>query len=520
LGALAAAVAASAGLAESSAASVYALLLYVTVFVVSTCGLVYQMLAGAVASYLLGDSVTHFSLVLGVFLAALGLGAWLSRFVEQSPGRAFVEVSYTAAVVGGVAIEILFVAFSRSRFFQPTLYGLVVANGVLVGFELPLLMRILRRHVAMPQLLARALAVDYAGAVLGSLAFSLIVVPRLGFVRTALLFGTLNAIAALAATWVLGPAVGPPLGLRIKGVAVIAALAVLFAYAGRATAVAEDGMYPDPVIYARQTPYQRIVITAGRGSVQLFLDGNLQFASSDEYRYHEALVHPAFAAAAQHRNILVLGGGDGLAVREVLRHRDVQHVTLVDLDRDMTRLAREFAPITRLNRNSLDDPRVTVINDDAMVWLARERNTFDVAIVDFPDPNNYALGKLYTSRFYALLRDRLAPDGVVAVQSTSPMQARQSYWCVVGTLEAVGFHTLPYHVPVPSFGEWGYVLASRAAIRIPTHTLPGLRYLADDVLATVFVFPRDMTRVPAEVNRLNNQVLVQYYEREWRRYVY
>lgn len=497
----------------------YATLIYLTVFLISTCGLVYQLLAGAVASYLLGDTVTNFSLVVGLYLSALGLGAYLSRYIEQSPGRTFVEVSYSAALVGGVSTELLFLAFARSGFFRPTLFVIIVAGGTLVGLELPLLMRLMRRHVALRELAAKALTVDYAGAVIGSLGFSLVLGPRLGLVRTGLLLGVLNAIAALGATWALGPAVGPPSGLRRKGALVVAVLGGLFLFANRLSAYAEDGIYPDPVIYSRKTPYQRIVMTSGRGSMQLFLDGNLQFASVDEHRYHEALVHPAFAIARARRRVLVLGGGDGLAVREILRYPEVESVTLVDLDEGMTELGRTFEPLVTLNRRSLHSPRVRVINEDAMVWLTHGEQTYDVVIIDFPDPNNFSLGKLYTTRFYTLLRRHLTPDSVVTVQSTSPLTARQSFWCIARTMEAAGFHTRPYHVPVPSFGEWGYVLASMSDLALPRHLdVQGLRYLTDELLPTLFVFARDMERVEAEVNRLNNQVLVQYYEREWRRY--
>ncbi len=492
-------------------------LIFVTVFLLATCGLAYQLLAGAVASYVLGDSVTQFSLVVGTFLSAMGAGAYLSKSIEP-PGRAFVEASLAAAVVGGTSCELLLITFPRSAFFRPMLYGVVFATGALVGVALPLLLRVLRRQMALRELASRALAVDYAGAVVGSLTLSMLAVPKLGIARTALLFGVAQALAALLATYALGPSVGPPRWLRIKCVIAATALFALFLVSPRLAPIAEDAMFPDPVVYAKKSAYQRIVVTSGRGSLQLFLDGNLQFASVDEHRYHEALVHPALAAAARRDHVLVLGGGDGLAVREILRHRDARRITLVDLDPAMTEMARGFAPVLRLNRDSLRDPRVTVVNDDAMVWLTRGSERFDAVIVDFPDPNHFSLGKLYTTRFYALLRARLADGAVVVVQSTSPLAARQSFWCVARTMEAAGFRTRPYHATVPSFGEWGYVLATVGAFR-PFDRMPeGLRYLSDEMLPTLFVFPPDMARVDVDVNRLNNQVLVQYYDREWRRY--
>jgi spermidine synthase len=286
--------------------------------------------------------------------------------------------------------------------------------------------------------------------------------------------------------------------------------------------VADEALLLHPVAFTKQTRYQRIVLTQARSGVSLFLDGNLQFASVDEYRYHEALVHPAFAVAKKMENVLVLGGGDGLAVREILRHPEVKSVTLVDLDEGMTALARELPLLRELNERSLFDPRVRVINDDAMVWIGEDHpdvpKTFDVVIVDFPDPNNFALGKLYTVRFYKLLRARLAEGGVIAVQSTSPLVARRSFWCVVRSIEAAGFVARPYHALVPSFGEWGYVLAGKEALPVPSHVPPGLRYLTDTSVASLFDLAPDMGAVPVEVNRLNNQMLVRYYEEEWQRW--
>ena len=261
------------------------------------------------------------------------------------------------------------------------------------------------------------------------------------------------------------------------------------------------------------------MLTRGRGSFQLFLNGNLQFSSADEYRYHEALVHPAFGLRPEAKRVLICGGGDGLAVREVLKHPSVQEVVLVDLDPAMTGMARQQPMVRQLNGAALDDPRVKVVNADAMVWLQETSGPpFDLAFVDFPDPNTYALGKLYTSRFYRLLQRRLADNAMITVQSTSPLMARQSFWCITTTMEAAGLKVRPYHLAVPSFGVWGFALASKHDFEVPTRVLPGLRHLSDEATAAMFAFPKDMDRVPAEVNRLDNQVLVHLYAREWRRW--
>jgi spermidine synthase len=517
-------------------------ILFLNVLVIATCGLVYELLAGTLASYVLGDSVTQFSLIIGIYLSALGAGAWLSRFVERELARRFVEVELAVAVLGGASAPLLFLSFARLSFFHVVLYAVVFLIGVMVGLEIPLLMRILKDHLDFKELVARVLAFDYAGALIASLLFPIFLVPKLGLVRTSLMFGFLNACVGLWATWLMRPLIsGGVTRLRAQGCVVLALLAVAFIKADAITSLAEDAMFADDIVYSRTTPYQRIVITRNRAGFQLFLNGNLQFSSADEYRYHEALVHPALALASEGgrevRSVLVLGGGDGLALREILKHPTVQEVTLVDLDPDMTKLSARFPPLARLNNNSFADPRVRVVNEDAMIWLERGEpsqesapradshapaeaaKTFDAAIVDFPDPNTFALGKLYTTRFYRLLKSRLGVGAAVSVQSTSPLFARNSFWCIVRTLEAAGFSVRPYYTAVPSFGVWGFALARREPFDIPRRApAVALKFLNDDSLAAMFTLSADLGPVPVEVNRLDNQSLVRYYEAEWRRY--
>jgi spermidine synthase len=493
----------------------------VTVVLVATCGLVYELVAGAVSTYLLGDSVTQLSTVIGVHLSAMGVGAWLSKYVEERVAERFVDCQIAASFVGGLGGPILYLTFAESSHVRLVLYLLVASTGILVGAELPLLMRVLKRRVAFKDVVPRVLSLDYAGALVGALVFALVLLPNLGILRTGIVFGILGVLSGLWGTWVLGTSLEPR-PLRIRGLIALVVLGGALAGSQKIVQVADEALLLHPVAFTKQTQYQRIVLTQARSGVSLFLDGNLQFASIDEYRYHEALVHPAFAVAKKKENVLVLGGGDGLAVREILRHPEVKSVTLVDLDHGMTDLARELPLLRALNESSLYDPRVRVINDDAMVWITEDHpdipKTFDVVIVDFPDPNNFALGKLYTVRFYRLLRERVAEGGVVSVQSTSPLVARRSFWCVVRSIEAAGFVARPYHALVPSFGEWGFVLAAREPLPLPTHVPSGLRYLTDGTVASLFDLAPDMASVPVEVNRLNNQMLVRYYEEEWSRW--
>jgi spermidine synthase len=347
------------------------------------------------------------------------------------------------------------------------------------------------------------------------IAFPLLLVPHLGIVRTGLVFGLMNAAVAVWTLFVFRHEMRRVAAHAIACGAIFVVLLSGFALANQITTLAEDHLYQEPVVFAATSPYQRIVVTHGKAGHRLFLNGNLQFAERDEYRYHEALVHPAMAAYGAPRKVAILGGGDGMAAREVLRYPSVDSITLVELDANMTRLFSSHEQLVRLNGGSLTSPKLKVVNEDAFRWLEDTQEMFDVIIVDFPDPTNFSLGKLYTTSFYALMEKHLAASGYAVIQTTSPLVARESFWTVVATLEAVGLNTAPYHANVPSFGEWGYVIASHRPYRLPGQLPAGLKFLTRESLPLLFDFPRDMARVPAQPNRLSNQVLVTTYEREW-----
>ncbi len=491
--------------------------LLASTFVIATCGLVYELLAGTLASYLLGDSVTQFSTVIGTYLFSMGIGAFLSPWISRGLVRRFVEVEILVGLVGGCSTALLFVAFPMVASFRFLLYVLVALIGILVGLEIPLLMRILKDRLEFKDVVARVLTMDYVGALAASLLFPLFLVPKLGLVRTGFLFGMANAAVALWTARLFRAEIRGARLLQVQAALVIALLGVGMFFSQEITNLAEGNLFSDEPILSRSTPYQRIVLTRRQDDLRLFLNAHLQFSSRDEYRYHEALVHPALAASACPRRVLILGGGDGLAAREVLRHPEVASVTLVDLDPEMTRLFSSHPMLTALNGGALTDPRMTVVNGDAFLWLERSDALFDAAIIDFPDPSNYSVGKLFTTSFYRLLHHHLAPGACAVVQSTSPLFARRAYWCIVETVKAAGFQALPYHAYVPSFGEWGYVLLSEKAVTVPPRFPEGLRFLNADVLPSLFSFSPDMGPVPSEPNRLDNQLLVRLYEDEWRK---
>jgi spermidine synthase len=492
------------------------LVLLASVFIVASCGLIYELVAGALSSYLLGDSITQFSTVIGTYLFAMGIGSWLSRHIHEQLPERFIMIEIMVGLVGGFSALILFFVFAwAGEPFRLVLYLLVMLIGILVGLEIPLVMRLLERDLALSELVSSVLSVDYLGALLVSVLFPLLLAPQLGFMRTALLFGMLNVAVALWAMHLFRHELRRRWRLSALAVGALLALGAAYAGAERLTRFAEVQLYEDEIVYARSSPYQRIVLTRWRDDFRLHLNGNLQFSSKDEYRYHEALVHPLLATLPHARDVLVLGGGDGMAVRELLKYPQVERITLVDLDPQMTTLFRDDTVLAGLNAQALRSPKVRIVNADALRWLQDNDGSFDAIVVDFPDPTNYALGKLYTVTFYQMLSRRLRPQGGAVVQTTSPLYAPRSYWLINNTARAAGFRATGYHALVPSFGEWGFMLLGHQPYRMPARIPVPTRFLNTDILPTLFVFPTDMRADITEVNRIDNQALVRVFEEEW-----
>jgi len=354
-----------------------------------------------------------------------------------------------------------------------------------------------------------------------SLAFPVILLPMLGVTQTAYLMGLFNVAVAVLNLRLFRKRLAHRGSQQLWGLVGVGGLVLL---AGAITSTDfvhffERRLYQDPVIHQEQSPYQRIIFTRGGSDLRLFLNGNLQFSSRDEYRYHELLVHPVMSLAHSHENIAVLGGGDGLVARELLQYKDVGHITIIDLDPAITRLAQTYPALKALNRDSMTNPRVTIVNNDAYKFLEQTEDLFSVIIIDLPDPNNEALSKLYSREFYRLLRTRLTPDGAFITQAASPYFVREAFWSIVHTIQSSEFHAIPLRTYVPSFGEWGFVIGTPIKPR-PLSIPEGLtlRYLTPNVLQAAQTFDPDVAEVPAEANTLNNPILLRYYDQGWRQW--
>lgn len=494
--------------------------LVVAIFVAGLCSIVYELLIGTASSYFLGDSIRQFSITIGLFMAAMGLGSYLSRQLSDRALQQFVIVEIALAIIGGCSIPALYALFAFTELYQPAMILLIVAIGALTGLEIPILVMMLRRQTTLKKNLSNVLSLDYLGALAATLLFPFVLLPMLGIFRSSLAVGLLNLAIALLVLRTFRDELEKSTRQSYVTASAVAGLGLvaMFVASPQLLKPWHNAVYEDRVVMMKETPYQKIVMTRGQDDVRLFLDGNLQFSSVDEYRYHEALVHPAMQAAPVTGRVLVLGGGDGMAVREILKH-DVERVTLVDLDPAMTTLARQHPILKKLNEEAFSDPRVTVVNEDAMLFLRDSTVRWDVIVGDLPDPNNTALSRLYSREFFGLVGKRLAATGVYVTQATSPMFAREAFWCIETSIRAAGFSTRPYHAYVPSFGDWGFVMAARQAIDVDAlHVEVPTRFLDDETLPRLFVFERDLRGGDVDLSTLDDPKVLAYYLKGWKRW--
>ncbi|MDW3194334.1 MAG: polyamine aminopropyltransferase [Cytophagales bacterium] len=496
--------------------------LLLSIFVAGLCSIIYELLIGTTSTYFLGDSVKHFSITVGIYMAAMGLGSYLSRFMKQHLVANFILVEIILAFCGGVSVPVLYLLFSWDVGYMAGMIFCIFIIGVLTGFEIPLLSRILSDEVALRENLSNVLSLDYIGALIATLCFPFLILPFVGLFKTSLIFGLINLGIGVINIRFLKDRIQSQyrrllrMGLWLTGVFI--ALILLFSNA--LLAKWEQGLYTDRIIDVRQTPYQRIVLTKRKNDVRLYLEGNLQFSSLDEYRYHEVLVHGPMSLSGPVGNVLILGGGDGLAARELLKYKSVQRVTIVDLDPEVQKIANENPHIRSINEGSLEDSRVNVMNEDAFQFMRSRPEMYDLIIADLPDPNNVSLSRMYSKEFYNWVHSSLKSGGIFVTQASSPLFSSSAFWSIEQTLRATKFvHTYPLHAYVPSFGDWGFVMASDRQLDIANPDLiSDLKFLDKGQFASLFTFSTDHKNAKSEVNTIDRPILSKLYHEGWKQW--
>ncbi len=455
------------------------------------------MLLGTVT---VGSTERANAIVLGTAMLGMGVGATTGGRWSDRPVRAFIGVETLLAILGAGSAPFLYWTWARLDAFWGPLLGIAFAVGACIGAEMPLLASLNERLAAQSpsKVVADYTAADYFGALVGAIAFAFVIRPFFGIVEGTVLVAVINLVAAVAVVVIIP---GTDRG-RVVPVIVLGAATLWLLWFVSPSIVADgrQARFRDPIVSSVDSGIQQLVVTSrvhpgGVIDTRLFLDTDLQLSSVDEFRYHESLVHPVTAGAS---DVLILGGGDCLAAREALRHDSVNSVTMVELDDEVVDLMRTVPELAVIQGGACDDPRLHIINDDAFTWVHDDTNVadgFDAVIIDFPDPDTPALGRLYSLEMYTRLTQVIRPTGRIVVQCGSPFFAPEAYWTCAETMEAAGWTTLPYHVDVPSFGDWGFHLAAldrQPALELVP--LEGLRFLTEDVLQAARAFPLDVQR--------------------------
>ena len=490
-------------------------LLSASIFIIAACSLVYELLISSLSTYLLGSSVIHYSLTIGLFLFFMGIGSWLAQSITRHLIGVFITIEIGIGVVGGLSALVLYAVYTWTDFYYPMMLITTAAIGILVGMEVPLLTRILESYSGLRKGISQVLTFDYLGALLASLLFPFVLLPYLGHLTTASVIGLVNLCIAMIVGW----SFRRRLGRLWSGIVVFAAGSALLVVtsllsSGALARVFDNALYEDPVIHTSQSRYQKIVLTKRGDDLRLYLDGNLQLSSMDEYRYHETLVHLPARFTRTLKRALVIGGGDGMAVRELLRYEALESVTVVDLDSAITEIASTHRELAALNDNALRDDRVNIINADAWQWLADGGDLYELIVVDLPDPENEDVAKLYSVAYYQRLARRLSAGGVMITQATSPWFARRAFWSIGTTMEEVFNHVLPATAYIPSFGLWGFFIASDTPLNTTRNVVEG-KYVNEDTWQQRLQLPSDLPRLEVAINRGETLPLMKYYREGW-----
>lgn len=499
-------------------------ILKLALFATGLSGIVAEYVLSTLATYFLGDSVFQWTMIVSMMLFSMGLGSRLSQYITTNLLQKFIYIEFTLSVITAFVSIITYITSAYYGDNTVIIYGLSVLVGLLIGMEIPIVMRLNDEFEELKVNVSSVMEKDYYGSLLGGIFFAFVGLPYLGLTYTPFILGAINFLVACMLIYILWQGMAAKLKPQLIGLILLVAIGISSGavFAKRIIDYGESLRYKDRVILSEQTKYQRIVITQSQDAYWLFLNGNQQLSSIDEVMYHEPLVHPVMGLLKEPKDILVMGGGDGGAVREILKYPSVEKITVVDLDPRMTEIGSTHAWLSMMNQGAFDNPKVEVINDDGFTWLEANRAYYDAIIIDLPDPKTVELGRLYSYEFYKLCHNALRKHGVITTQAGSPYYAARAFKCIDETIAEAGFTTAPLHNQVVTLGEWGWVLGTKEDTKeILKSRLQALNFEGITTewvnqeamtLMTSFgknVFPDDDK--PVEVNKIHNPVLYRYY---------
>jgi spermidine synthase len=521
-------------------------------FASGACGIILEYIQASLASMILGNSFEQWAMVIGLMLFWMGFGSLIQAQISKKYLiYTFIAVETGLALAGGFSPTLTYISYGYTAHYSLVLYFFVSFIGIMIGLEIPVIIRINNDFSKeLSTNLGNILSADYLGSLIGSFIFVFVFLRFTPITEAAFLTAGANFFLAFVTFIYFSKKGLLKTGFLIPVIMVMTFSAVCYGYLNNRqwNIKIEQPLYDDPIILSKTTQYQHIAITHYKpfDEVRLFLNGNLQFCSTDEQRYHEPMVHPVMNLVPIKASVLILGGGDGCVLREVLKYKEVKEILLVDLDPEITRLAKTHPVLKRINQDAFKDARVVtmagkgitpginkrlyletnkkvphtqryetqkladvkVMNVDADKFLSAVEGFWDVIIIDMPDPSTPELTKLYAKEFYKKVKQHLSQHGLMVVQATSPYLAKESFLCIGRTIESADLTTLPFHENVPSFGDWGWYLAWHSNIKkekilekighinfnVPT------RFITPRVFQSELVFGKD------ELKTTNNQI--------------
>ncbi|MFY0626045.1 MAG: polyamine aminopropyltransferase [Reichenbachiella sp.] len=499
-------------------------ILKIALFATGMSGIVAEYILSTLATYFLGDSVMQWTMILSIMLFSMGLGSRISKVFTQNLLQKFIFIEFILSLLTAF---VSIIAYSVSAYYgNPGLiiYVMSIVIGLLIGMEIPLVIRLNDEFEELRVNVSSIMEKDYYGSLLGGVFFAFVGLPYLGLTYTPFVLGMINFIVACTLILILGKTFNQLMKRKVylSGFGVFLLISAGFVFAKPIIHHGETVRYKDKVVYEEQSKYQKIVITQSKGDFWLFINGNQQLSSVDEVMYHEPLVHPVMKLLKQPTNILVMGGGDGGAVREILKYPSVKKIKLVDLDPAMTALGQEHELLIEMNQGAMKSPKLTILNEDGFNFLESNKEYFDAIIVDLPDPKSIELGRLYSFEFYKLCHNRLRKNGVLITQAGSPYYAADAFKCIDKTMAEAGFATAPLHNQVVTLGEWGWILGAKnfekenlkKSLQSLSFSDIQTRWINQEAMTLVTSFGKEVfgqDSASIGINRIHNPVLYKYY---------
>lgn len=498
--------------------------LKIALFATGLSGIVAEYVLSTLATYFLGDSVFQWTMIVSIMLFSMGLGSRVSKVFEHNLLHKFIYVEFTLSILSAFAALVAYTAAAYTMYTGLIIYTFSISIGLLIGLEIPLVIRLNHEFEELKVNVSSVMEKDYYGSLLGGVFFAFIGLPYLGLTYTPFVLGITNFLVALLLLSVLWSSIADSAKKRLIMLSGIVSVVLVSGLLLAKPIIfhGEQRRYKDKVIFEQQSRYQKIVITQWKDDYWLYINGNQQLSSLDEEMYHEPLVHPAMSLHPRVKDVLVLGGGDGCAVREILQYPSVENITLVDLDPAMTELGMNHPVLQEMNKGALQNEKVQIVNEDAFHFLENTRQFYDVVIIDLPDPKSVELGRLYSMEFYKLASRQMRPEGIIITQAGSPYFATKAFRCIEQTMSAAGFQTQALHNQVITMGEWGWILGVKSdtslALKDRLQSLQfehvDTKWLNHEAMLMITSFGKDFF-LPGndsiQINTIHEPVLYRYY---------